>query len=375
MHTKHESQVIFHTLDTIVKQSRDLSQNNMDLASAVLQALGKHGLHGLHVDPSLGGQGLDITQSAQIIRFLSTIDPGLALNYLAHNILCIDPIYRHGTPFQQAHYLKPLIQGRHHGALALTEPSHGSDALNMQCTVTPQGNDLILDGHKQWITNAPLASTAIIYARHAQHDRHIVAIIVDLNDPSIERLGPIDKIGMKTSITGELIFRSTRIKPHQILSTEKRGQTMLFDGLNRERVMLTFGPLGILDRVISILTTYLKTRYQFGKKLAEQPILRQSLAQMIIDRHASNALAQSALQLMANQELDAQIACACFEQASQKAVWACDQAIVACGANGYATCNELGQLAHDARLYLIGGGTTHVRCHVIAHEHLKGDNT
>lgn len=341
-------------------------------SSSLWAWVSKHQLNALHIPSTHHGQGLPIATTASVIRSMSSINPGHALSYLAHNVLCIDSLYRFGTSYQHKQYLDALIKGEKVGCLALTEPSFGSDALSMKTLATPTDGGYLLSGHKQWITNAPLADIAIVYAQsQTSSSPNLAAFIIDLHADNIEIKPAIDKIGMQSSTTGEIRFNNAFVPHSAALNPTGDARKMLFDCLDRERLFLSAGPLGIMDAVFQDLTRYLSMRTQFNQSLSQQPVIKNKLGELAIEYLSAQALHEQGMTMLNNKTLSPEFACAILEKTSQAAVELCDQAIHLSGGNGYTHAMRFAMFANDARLYTIGGGSSEIRKMIIASQILK----
>ena len=333
-------------------------------------SLGALGVLGVIADPQWGGLGLSMWHQIMLMKTLSFYCPSLGLSYLAHAHLCLSQIQRFGRLDQKQRYLPGLIQGTHVGALAISETHAGSDACGMKLKAERKSTQYCLNGHKFWITNAPIADVFVVYAvtDPSKGKNGISAFIIERNTPGFSISKPINKIGMKTSPTAELIFDNCWVDESQLLGELNQGVYIMMKGLDYERLTLSAGPLGIQKRIMHEVLPYCDQRKQFGQTLGDFQLTQQKLATHYTSYHAGyhwlKALSTSA-------HVSRMDCAAVFLQTAQACVQAALDGIQLFGGMGFTTEMPMGDLLMDAKLYEIGGGTNEIRQIVIGKEMIK----
>ena len=320
-----------------------------------------------------GGLELNYTMQCLAMSAISKKNPSLGLSYAAHENLCINQIQRFASNNQAKNYLLPLISGETIGGLAISEENAGSDAMGMRLKATKTNNGYILNGKKMWITNAPCADTIVVYAssKELNNKNYLTAFIVDKNTKGL-KIGKIpNKIGMKESLTSEIIFDNCFIKKENILGTEHNASKIMMSGLDYERLILAAGPLGIIENCLEITTSHLLNRQQFGKYLGDFQLMQAKLANMYTDYQAAKSFVFNTAKNCDLGKLSSTDCAACFLFAAEAATRAASQTIQTLGAKGYSTDYPAAQLLADAKLYEIGGGTTEIRRLLIGKNILK----
>jgi len=334
----------------------------------IFREMGKLGILGLTIPEDYGGAGLDYLSEGVALEEISYFSGSVGLSYGAHNNLVTDNIYRNGGKEQRETYLPSLVSGEKIGSLCLTEPGAGSDALGgMKTTYTKRGKDYEINGSKTFITNAPLADIFLVYARNG---KSYSAFIVEKED-GVETPKKIKKMGMRGSPTGEVVFRNVKVAEERILKGEGQGKSIIYDGLNAERAVLAFGPLGIARRALDDAISYSNQREQFGRKIGEFELIQEKLAYMFTRLEASRLLAYKAAAMVSEKISDPSYAAASIMLASETATQIAKDAIQIFGGYGYTEEYPLERYLRDAILYEIGAGTTEIRKVVIAKALLK----
>jgi isovaleryl-CoA dehydrogenase len=334
----------------------------------IFREMGKLGILGLTIPEDYGGAGLDYLSEGVALEEISYFSGSVGLSYGAHNNLVADNIYRNGGKEQRETYLPSLVSGEKIGSLCLTEPGAGSDALGgMKTTYTKRGKDYEINGSKTFITNAPLADIFLVYARNG---KSYSAFIVEKED-GVETPKKIKKMGMRGSPTGEVVFRNVKVAEERILKGEGQGKSIIYDGLNAERAVLAFGPLGIARRALDDAISYSNQREQFGRKIGEFELIQEKLAYMFTRLEASRLLAYKAAAMVSEKISDPSYAAASIMLASETATQIAKDAIQIFGGYGYTEEYPLERYLRDAILYEIGAGTTEIRKVVIAKALLK----
>jgi isovaleryl-CoA dehydrogenase len=339
--------------------------------------LGAMGLLGITVSEAWGGSGQGYLAHLIAMEEISRAAGGIALSYGAHSNLCVNQIHRHGTDAQKARYLPPLISGEHVGALAMSEPEAGSDVVSMRLSATlgPGGDHYMLQGRKMWITNGPEADTLVVYAKTAPERgaRGITAFLIERGMPGFSVAQRLDKLGMRGSPTGELVFEQVRVPVEQVLGEVNGGVRVLMSGLDIERAVLAGGPLGLMQAVLDQVLPYVHQRRQFGQAIGEFQLIQAKVADLYTTLQAARCFAYTV-----GRNLDA-----CGEQGARHLrkdcaaliLWVAEQAtrmasegIQIHGGNGYINDYPLGRLWRDAKLYEIGAGTSEIRRMLIGRE-------
>jgi isovaleryl-CoA dehydrogenase len=341
--------------------------------------LGELGVLGITASPEHGGAGLGYLAHLVVMEELSRASASVALSYGAHSNLCVNQIQRHGTPEQKARYLPPLIAGTAVGALAMSEPGAGSDVVSMRLRAEPlgkgAGDGFVLNGSKMWITNGPVADTLVVYAKTTPERgaQGITAFLIEKTMPGFGIAQRLDKLGMRGSPTGELVFRDVQVPASQVLGQVDGGVRVLMSGLDTERAVLSGGPIGIMQAVLDAVLPYVHERRQFDQAIGEFQLIQAKLADMYTALQAARALAYTVAR-----NLDAagegrtrhlRKDCAALilwtaEQATRMA----GEGIQIFGGNGYIHDYPLGRLWRDAKLYEIGAGTSEIRRTLIGRE-------
>jgi isovaleryl-CoA dehydrogenase len=334
----------------------------------IFREMGKLGILGLTIPQDYGGAGLDYLAEGAALEEISYFSGSVGLSYGAHNNLVTDNIYRNGGKEQREAYLPSLVAGEKIGSLCLTEPDAGSDALGgMKTTYIKSGGEYEINGSKTFITNAPLADIFLVYARNG---KSYSAFIVEKED-GVETPKKIKKMGMRGSPTGEVVFRNVRVREERILKGEGQAKSIIYDGLNAERAVLAFGPLGIARRALDEAISYSNEREQFGRKIGEFELIQEKLAYMFTRLEASRLLAYKAASMVTEKISDPSYAAASIMLASETATQIAKEAIQIFGGYGYTEEYPLERYLRDAILYEIGAGTTEIRKIVIAKALLK----
>ena len=337
-------------------------------------ALGEQGLLGMTVPASLGGSELGYLAHVIAMEEISRASGSVGLSYVAHSNLCINQLRLNATPAQAARFLPKLVAGEHVGALARSETGAGSDVVGMKLRADRRGDRFVLNGRKMWITNGPDADVVVVYAK-TQPDagpRGITTFVVERGTPGFGVAQKLDKLGMRGSSTGELVFEDCEIPAENILGAENGGVAVLMNGLDYERVVISGGPLGLMAAALDVTIPYVRERRQFGRAIGTFELMQGKIADMYTSLHASRAFVHATARACDAGAKTRRAAAACFLQASEAAVRVALEAIQALGGNGYTNDYPTGRLLRDAKLYDIGAGTNEVRRMLIGRE-LIGD--
>jgi len=332
--------------------------------------LGDMGLLGITVEEEYGGSGMGYLAHVVAIEEISRGSASVGLSYGAHSNLCVNQIRKNGNEAQKRKYLPKLISGEHVGALAMSEPNAGSDVVSMKLRADKKGDRYILNGNKMWITNGPDADTLVVYAKTDINagPRGITAFIIEKGMKGFSTAQKLDKLGMRGSNTGELVFEDCEVPEENVLGGEGRGVNVLMSGLDYERTVLSGGPIGVMAACMDVVVPYVHERKQFNQSIGEFQFIQGKLADLYTNLNASRAYVYAVAKACDRDETARKDAAACFLFASERATAMASEAIQILGGNGYINDYPTGRLWRDAKLYEIGGGTTEIRRMLIGRE-------
>ena len=332
--------------------------------------MGALGLHGITVAEEDGGAGLGYLEHCVAMEEVSRASGSVGLSYGAHSNLCVNQIFRWGDREQKARYLPKLISGEHLGALAMSEAGAGSDVVSMQLRADKRGDRYVLNGTKFWITNGPQADTLVVYAKTdpAAGARGITAFIVEKSFPGFSVAQKLDKLGMRGSETGELVFEDCEVPAENVLGKVGEGVKVLMSGLDYERTVLAAGPLGLMQAALDVVVPYVHERKQFGRPIGEFQLMQGKLADMYVTLNAARAYVYAVAKACDRGETTREDAAGAILFAAEKATQVCLDAIQCLGGNGYINDYPTGRLLRDAKLYEIGAGTSEIRRMLIGRE-------
>ncbi|WP_066455954.1 isovaleryl-CoA dehydrogenase [Castellaniella caeni] len=336
---------------------------------------GELGLLGVTVGEAYGGANLGYLAHMIAMEEISRASASIALSYGAHSNLCVNQIHRNGTEAQKRKYLPGLISGEQIGALAMSEPGAGSDVVSMRLRAEKRGDHYVLNGTKMWITNGPDADTLVVYAKTDPdaRQRGITAFIVEKGFAGFSVAQKLDKLGMRGSHTGELVFQDCAVPAENILGELNGGVKVLMSGLDYERAVLAAGPLGIMQAVMDVVVPYVHERKQFGQAIGEFQLIQGKLADLYTTLQACRAFCYTVgknLDRLGTQHVR-QVRKDCagvILYCAEKATWMAGEGIQILGGNGYINDNPTGRLWRDAKLYEIGAGTSEIRRMLIGRE-------
>ena len=337
--------------------------------------MGDLGVLGITVDEAYGGANMGYLAHMIAMEEISRASASVGLSYGAHSNLCVNQINRNGSPEQRQKYLPRLISGEHVGALAMSEPGAGSDVISMKLRAEDKGGYYLLNGSKMWITNGPDADTLVVYAKSEPElgARGVTAFLIEKGMPGFSIAQKLDKLGMRGSHTGELVFNNVEVPAQNVLGGVNQGAKVLMSGLDYERAVLTGGPLGIMQSVMDNVLPYIHDRKQFGQSIGEFQLIQGKVADMYTVLQAGRAFAYTVAKnldlLGAAHVRQVRKDCAsvilwCAEQATRMA----GDGVQIFGGNGYINDYPLGRLWRDAKLYEIGAGTSEIRRMLIGRE-------
>ena len=332
--------------------------------------MGALGLHGITVEEEFGGAGLGYLAHCVAMEEVSRASAAVGLSYGAHSNLCINQLRRNGSMTQKRKYLPRLISGEHVGALAMSESGSGSDVVSMKLRADKKGDRYVLNGTKMWITNGPIADTLVVYASTDANagPRGITAFLVEKTFKGFSTSQKLDKLGMRGSDTGELVFEDCEVPEENILGGEGRGVNVLMSGLDYERVVLAAGPIGIMQASLDAVIPYVHERRQFGEAIGSFQLMQGKLADMYVALSATRSYVYAVARACDRGQTTRKDAAGAILYAAEKGTWMALQAIQALGGNGYINDYPTGRLLRDARLYEIGAGTSEIRRWLIGRE-------
>jgi len=337
--------------------------------------MGDLGVLGITVPEELGGAGMGYLVHMVAMEEISRASASVGLSYGAHSNLCVNQINRNGSAAQKAKYLPKLISGEHVGALAMSEPGAGSDVISMKLKAEDKGGYYLLNGNKMWITNGPDADTLVVYAKTEPElgARGVTAFLIEKGMKGFSIAQKLDKLGMRGSHTGELVFQNVEVPADHVLGGVNMGAKVLMSGLDYERAVLTGGPLGIMQSVMDNVIPYTHDRKQFGQSIGEFQLIQGKVADMYTVLQAGRSFAYTVAKNldMLGTEHVRQVRKDCASVilwCAEKATWMAGEGIQIFGGNGYINEYPLGRLWRDAKLYEIGAGTSEIRRMLIGRE-------
>jgi isovaleryl-CoA dehydrogenase len=331
---------------------------------------GALGLLGITAEEEYGGTDMGYVAHVVAMEEISRASAAVGLSYGAHSNLCINQLSRNGSDAQKRRYLPKLINGEHIGALAMSEPGSGSDVVSMRTRADKKGDRYILNGNKMWITNGSDADTLVVYAKTdpAAGSKGITAFIVENGFPGFSTAQKLDKIGMRASHTCELVFQDCEVPEANVLGQINKGVKVLMSGLDYERLVLSGGPLGIMQACLDVVIPYLHERKQFGQPIGEFQLMQGKLADMYTTLNACRAYVYAVAKASDRGETTRKDAAGAILYAAERATWMAGEAIQALGGNGYINEYPTGRLWRDAKLYEIGAGTSEIRRMLVGRE-------
>ncbi|QEI04606.1 isovaleryl-CoA dehydrogenase [Pigmentiphaga aceris] len=339
------------------------------------QKMGTLGVLGVTVDEAYGGAGMGYLAHMIAMEEISRASASVGLSYGAHSNLCVNQIHRNGTEAQKQKYLPKLISGEHVGALAMSEPGAGSDVVSMRLRAEHKGDRYVLNGTKMWITNGPDADTLVVYAKTDpdMKSRGITAFLIEKGFKGFSIAQKLDKLGMRGSHTGELVFENCEVPEENVLGGVGNGVKVLMSGLDYERAVLSGGPIGIMQACLDSVIPYVHERKQFGQAIGEFQLIQGKLADMYTIFQASRSYCYTVgknLDRLGNEHVR-QVRKDCASlilYCAEKATWMAGESIQVLGGNGYINEYPVGRLWRDAKLYEIGAGTSEIRRMLIGRE-------
>ena len=358
----------------IAPRAAEIDKNDLFPAD-LWQKMGALGVLGITVSEEYGGSGMGYLAHMIAMEEISRASASVGLSYGAHSNLCVNQLKRNGTEEQRKKYLPKLISGEHVGALAMSEPNAGSDVISMKLKAEDKGGYYLLNGTKMWITNGPDADTMVVYAKTEPElgARGVTAFIIEKGMKGFSTAQKLDKLGMRGSHTGEMLFNNVEVPAQNILGAYNGGAKVLMSGLDYERAVLAAGPIGIMQSVMDNVIPYTHDRKQFGQSIGEFQLIQGKVADMYTVLQAGRAFCYTVgknLDMLGTDHVR-QVRKDCASVilwCAEKATWMAGEGIQIFGGNGYINDYPLGRLWRDAKLYEIGAGTSEIRRMLIGRE-------
>ena len=334
------------------------------------EEMGSLGLLGMTVSEEFGGTGMNYLAHTVAVEEIARASASVSLSYGAHSNLCVNQISLNGTPEQKAKYLPGLCSGKHVGALAMSEPSAGSDVVSMKLRAEKRNDHYRLSGNKYWITNGPDADTLVVYAKTDPDagSKGITAFLIEKSMKGFTTSPHFDKPGMRGSSTAELIFDDVEVPFENVLGEEGRGVRVLMSGLDYERVVLAGIGLGIMAACLDEIMPYMAERKQFGQPIGSFQLMQGKMADMYTAMNSARAYVYEVAKACDRGEVTRADAAACCLYASEEAMKQAHQAVQAMGGAGYLSDNPVGRIFRDAKLMEIGAGTSEIRRMLVGRE-------
>ncbi len=357
------------TAANITPRAGDIDKSNV-FPRDLWPQLGELGVLGITVEEEFGGAGLGYLEHCVAMEEISRGSGAVGLSYGAHSNLCVNQIRRNASPEQKTQYLPKLVSGEHLGALAMSEPGAGSDVVSMRLRADKKGDRYVLNGSKMWITNGPDADVVVVYAKTdpTAGSRGITAFLVEKGMKGYSTAQKLDKLGMRGSDTGELVFTDCEVPDANVMGRVNEGVRVLMSGLDYERAVLAAGSLGLMQACMDAVLPYVHERKQFDQPIGSFQIMQAKLADMYTRMNAAKSYVYTVARACDRGQTTRKDSAGAILFASETATWMALEAIQALGGNGYINDYPTGRLLRDAKLYEIGAGTSEIRRMLIGRE-------
>ena len=355
--------------ERVAPMAADIDRSNT-FPEQLWTEMGELGLLGITVDEAYGGAGMSYLAHTVAIEEIARASASVSLSYGAHSNLCVNQIKLNGTDAQKQKYLPKLLSGEHVGALAMSEAGAGSDVVSMKLRAEKHNDHFRLNGNKYWITNGPDATTVVVYAKTAPDagSKGITAFIIEKDMAGFSKSPHFDKMGMRGSNTGELIFEDVEVPFENVLGEEGRGTAVLMSGLDYERVVLAGIGTGIMAACLDAIMPYLAERKQFGQPIGSFQLMQGKIADMYTAMNSARAYVYEVAKACDRGDVTRQDAAACCLYASEEAMKQAHQAVQAMGGAGFLRDSPVARLFRDAKLMEIGAGTSEIRRLLVGRE-------
>lgn len=355
--------------ERIKPMAAEIDKSN-EFPNALWKEFGDLGLLGITTPEEYGGAGMSYLAHVIAVEEIARASASVSLSYGAHSNLCVNQIKLNGNEAQKQKYLPQLISGEHVGALAMSEPSAGSDVVSMKLRAEKRNDHYRLNGNKYWITNGPDADTLVVYAKTDPEagSKGITAFIIEKSMTGFSTSNHFDKLGMRGSNTAELVFEDVEVPFENVLGEEGKGVRVLMSGLDYERVVLSGIGTGIMAACLDEIMPYMAERKQFGQPIGNFQLMQGKIADMYTAMNTGRAYVYEVAKACDRGEVTRQDAAACVLYASEQAMVVAHQAVQAMGGAGYLNDNAVGRIFRDAKLMEIGAGTSEIRRMLIGRE-------
>ncbi|KAJ7940167.1 acyl-CoA dehydrogenase NM domain-like protein [Mycena leptocephala] len=353
----------------VAPRAAEIDKSN-NFPSDLWPKMGAMGLLGITVSPKYNGLGLGYLHHTLAMEALSKASGSVALSYGAHSNLCVNQIHRHGTTAQKEKYLPDLISGAKVGSLAMSEVGSGSDVVSMRLRADKVDGGWKLNGNKFWITNGPSASTLVVYAKTAPEkgSKGITAFLIERGFTGFSTSPKLDKFGMRGSDTCELVFEDCLVPEENVLGEVNRGASVLMSGLDLERLVLSGGPLGLMQAAFDYAIEYVHERKQFGQAIGTFQLMQGKIADMYTNLNASRSYVYAVARACDQGKISRRDCAGAILYSTEKAIEVAIEGMQSLGGNGYINDYPMARLVRDSRLYAVGAGTQEIRRMLIGRE-------